>query len=65
VISLQTPEQQPSPASPAGHPSPDARHVALESSVQKPLSHDDEQHSSSVLHAVPTTLQIAPPQAFA
>jgi len=61
VVALHTPEQQLAPASTPEQPSPDALHVVLESSVQDPLSQDDEQHSSSIMQLVPATLQVAPP----
>jgi hypothetical protein len=33
-----------------------------ESSPQKPLSQEVEQHSSSIMQLLPATLQVAPPQ---
>ncbi len=39
--------------------------MVLESTAQKPLSQDREQHSSFLAHEPPKTLQITPPQTLA
>jgi hypothetical protein len=58
---LHTPEQQPTPASPPVHDSPDGRHAVLESIAHVVLLQEREQHSPSWAHVEPATLQIAPP----